>query len=448
LPRIVHQKLTINRSQLPHHFLHWRTIWGETLFKDIRRMLLGEQICLEAGKVSQMQMLRFSNMKIPLMKDSVEHLERVMANIIKEYATTYPNIVNIFSGGVDSSYVQAYLSQYLGSRVRTFSLALLHPSKIWALERQNVRYGISFFKTDHTFVKVIPSEYPTLLINTISDLGLPIRNPQTALLSKLFSSVTKTSSTALCGMCADVLFGLDLYQDIDIAYFIEKIMPFKNLREILLKIGKSLHKKTDVGALERFTKILQLELHDRSSPRHPFNVRDEARFKAAVELFGSREVSKTIFERQALMKRYQIEGSLKECFRSSLVSHCTQGAVESFYELASNVGLNILFPYLDSRMIKNALSMREPSRFPPSPMKKVIKDALRNHLPSMPRKSGWGLPIFEWMAPRGILYPLIKELEDSSFARYVGDAEKKSDSIIWNLLNFNVWHKRFFGHPA
>mgnify|MGYP001047340955 CR=1 FL=1 len=163
-------------------------------------------------------------------------------------------------------------------------------------------------------------------------------------------------------------------------------------------------------------------------------------------MFGYKEVAKAILQRQVLMKRYCIEGTLKERYHSFRLLNCAQGMAQEFYQLASISGLNILFPYLDSRLIKTALSMGE-SRFPYRILgtKIVLKDALRNYLPKKlvsRKKSAWGLPLLEAMAPGGVLHPLVKELEYSPFA---ASKPKVADAFLWSLLNFNIWRTQFFG---
>jgi len=101
-------------------------------------------------------------------------------------------------------------------------------------------------------------------------------------------------------------------------------------------------------------------------------------------------------------------------------------------------------------MIKVALSMRD-LRFSYGKTKKVIKDALRKYLPKelvFRKKTGWGFPIYKWMSPGGVLYPLVKELEHSSFAKSKLGVTRNPDDFTWRLLNFNLWHRHFFGESA
>lgn len=450
LSNILHEKLTVNRSQLATYFLYTRAQWGETLFNDIHRIMVGEQISFEADKVIRCHIMKLGDMTVSRTEDCVGTLERVMKNIITEYTETYPSMVNMFSGGVDSSYVQAHLSTSSCRTTRTCSVDLTHP--IWKREREYACSGSKFFRSDHTFVRVSPSEYPKLLIETISELGIPPGEPQSPLVLKLFKSVKEISPVVICGSCADCLFGFELCEDIDIAYLIEKIMP-KSFRWILSKISETLHRKSQVSVLKRLTRILELDLHDDSSPKHPTHLTGHARFEGACQFLGYGEVAKTISQRQGLMKLYKIEGSLKERYQSLRLLSCVYGDGEQFYQLASNVGLKILFPYLDSRLIKAVLSMGE-LRFPYRLLKTktVVKDALRNYLPKeliFRKKSSWGLPrAREWMTSGGVLYPLVKELENSSFATYMFRVARTPPPFLWSLLNFNIWHKKFFGLSA
>jgi asparagine synthetase B (glutamine-hydrolysing) len=446
LSSINQQHLALNNSKLPSHFFKL-VIGRDTLFKDIYRTCVGEQISLEENKISRIQLLTLSDMIRSQPKNCTESLQQTMNKVIKEYTKTYGDVVNMFSGGVDSSYVQYHLSQCLDYSAKTFSVDVISPSEKWKIEREYARSGVSFFQTRHTFVSITPSEYPDLLMKTISEVGQPVCNLQRALAFKLFNSVKSTSNVVLCGMCADAIFGMEDSINIDIAHLIKKLIPFNFAHNFLLKIVKTLNKKFDRYTLTKLATILDYDLDDYSSPKHPINMYSSEGFELARKLFGPKESQKVLARGQALMKKYKITGSLKERLHSIILLYCVHGTSEELYRLASNAGLRLIFPFLDSRIIKTALSMRD-SRFHFGKTKKVLKDALINGMPKklvLRKKSAWGLPIHEWIVPGGVLYPLVKDMENSSLSKSLKNLPNMPDAFIWNLLIFQIWHKEFFG---
>jgi len=452
LSNILNEKLLLDNSQLPYHFLYSSICIGKTLFYGIRSVMPGEQVCIDKGTESHTQLMRIDDITGSRPENCQEALEHVMRTIMAEYIATYPDAVNIFSGGVDSSYVQAHLSKLLDRTIRTFSTVVVYPSRTWQAEYDYALSGSDFFETDHTFVKVKPLEYPDLLVRAIGELGRPPRGSQTPLILKLWEEVKKTACTALMGTAADTLFGMaEELAYIDRAMIFEKLIPVKRFRTILSRVVESLplgsqRREKLARFLKHFTHGLALDFHDTLSPMHPFNLTHPARLEATSKLFGHHKVAKVISERQTQMKYFHIHGSLKERLHNLLLLNVGLLDAEDCYELASFVGLRVVFPFLDSRMISIALSMRD-SRFPFGTCKKVTRSALRRYLPRelvYRKKTGWGLPVREWMNCGGVLHPLLQDVRANMFPGYNVSADaRRANSFDWLLLCFNLWHRLF-----
>jgi asparagine synthetase B (glutamine-hydrolysing) len=446
------ERLVVDDSQLPYYFLYTRC-FGKTLFRGIQSVLPGEQVRISQRGVSTLQRMDISDMIGPRINDCEEALEHEMTKIMAEYSATYPDIVNIFSGGVDSSYVQAHMSRLIDRTIRTFSLALSIPSRTWQAEYDYARSGSKFFESDHTFVWMKPQEYPDLLIRSILELGRP-PTTQGAATVKLWEAVKKISSTALMGVAADTLFGMTqelAYVDRAIVY--EKLIPFKPVRMMLPRIIESSPFRTkwrekQARFLKSSTRALILDLHNTMSQTHPLNLTEPVLLEASTKLFGHTKIIDAINERQAQIRNFHIQGSLKERLHSFLLLDVGLLDGEELYELASYVGLRLVFPFLDSRMIKAALSMRD-ARFSFGTSKKVIKSALRKYLPKKlvyRRKTAWGLPVPEWMGPGGVLHPLLQEANNEPMIMRESGEGTKPTAFDWVLLCFNLWHRLFIQH--
>ena len=445
---VLYQGLKMNSEQLSTYFMYGVGQARETLFSGISLTMPGEQILFGKGHFTRSQLQTFAHMITPSLDNCAQSLEKTIQIIINEYAETHPRLGSFFSGGVDSSYLQVHLARKLNNDVKTFSADLIHPS--WKIEREYARSGSEFFKSHHTFVEVHPSMYPNLLIEATATLGHPPSDGQVALVSMLSKTAAEDSSVCLCGMCADVLFGTGSCQQIDIANLAAKLMPLGSFRRQISKIFNSIRGKGSLfsDALGTMQKSLQLELEDDLSPFHPLNVpfHGMRAFTLMLDIFGSKEVEKVMSRRRGLLNQYQATETLKERLHALYLLGCTQ-TCEEFYQLASNNGLNLIFPFLDSRIVRTVFSMRAQYRFPFLRTKKVIKDALSMHLPRglvQRKKTGWGLPLFEWLSPGGILSPLVEEVSEYPFLRNrMSAAKKTSGMFLWKLLTFDLWHKTF-----
>jgi len=248
-------------------------------------------------------------------------------------------------------------------------------------------------------------------------------------------------------MAADTLFGTGACRRIDMSFQIKKFIPWNSLRQTIRRIVKMLG-KTPLSSdrLRTFQKCLELDLVNVSSPAHPFNTSERTNLELVYDIFGKKELEKAVFERSAILQQYQTTGNLKERFHSLDLLRAHR-ASERFYQLASPTGLRVIFPYLDSRMVKVALSMDANCRFPSKQTKKVLKDALSKYLPEefiYREKSAWGVPIFEWLRSGGVLFQFIEKLNKYPFLEGKGSTVKNAqDWFLWNFLTFDLWHKLF-----
>jgi len=439
-------KLKLNSRQLSTHLMFGNGSGRETLFKGIFKVMPGEQAYFGKNYVDLSQLQTFVNMVGPKIDNCVEYLEKVMRRVINEYVRAYPRIGSFFSGGVDSSYIQAHLVQDLSSDSRTYSIDLIHTS--WKKEREYAKSGSEFFKLRHTFVTVTPRTYPKLLLETSAMLGHPLSHAQTAFVPALSRVAVQDVPVCLCGMCADTLFGIETSRTIDNSYQISKLLPRSFFRQMMMRVIEILRKiRPSSEWLQTLQECLELEIENDSSPNHPFNTSQRANLKLMFDLVGKKGVTKTMSQRRTIFRRYQVTGTLKERLH---FLHLLNGGTEScerFYQLGAWEGLKVLFPFLDSRIIKAALSMNPEFRFQFKQTKKVLKEALEKYLPKefiYRKKSAWGVPIFEWLGSGGVLFQLVEEINEYPFLKGKTSVVKgPQDWFLWSLLTFDLWHKLF-----
>jgi asparagine synthase (glutamine-hydrolysing) len=441
----LNSRLEVNSKQLPTHLMFGRVSGRETFFKGIFKVMPGEQACFRENNVSLLQLQTFPDVIGPTIDNCVESLEKVMQKIIIEYTRTYPRMGSFFSGGVDSSYIQAHLAQCLSGDLRTYSVDLIHPS--WKREHEYAKSGSEFFKSRHTFTRVDPRTYSSLLIEATAMLGQHVCHAQTAFVPTISGAAVRDVPVCLCGMCADTLFGMEIGRHIDISHKIGKLVPWNFSRRMLMQMVEILP-KTPLSSnwLQTFQECIELDLENDSSPTHPFNTHQRLNLGLMFDIFGREKVAEAMSQRRAILTRFMITGTLKERVHSLDLVLCTE-LCERFYQLASCRGLNMIFPYLDSRIVKVTLSMNTDYRLPPMQTKKVLKNALRKYMPNElidRKKSAWGVPLFEWLGTGGVLSQLVEKINEYPFLEGKMNAVKRTQGWpLWNLLTFDLWHKLF-----
>jgi len=438
-------ELELHPDQSLAHFLFGRVYGRDTLYKGIFRIQCGEQVAFSRNSLGCLQLQTFDSMIGQKVKNCVKCLENTFQQIINEYAVIYAQIGNFLSGGIDSSYIQAHLTNRMGCDLPTFSVDLVHPS--WRTEHEYAESGSKFFRSNHIFVKVDPLAYASLLTETTGILGKPIFNAQTAFVPELSRVAVQNTSVCLCGMAGDTLFGTEEGRHIDIALQINRLVPWNFLRQAIMQIPELIGKtRFSFDRLQTLQGCMELDLVKESSPTHPLNISRRVNLELVSDIFGRSKVTSALSERRALLNQYQSTGSLKERLHSLYILGVHQ-TCERFYQLTSHSGLKLIFPYLDSRMIRAALSMDANQRFPFMHTKKVLKDALGKYMPNeflYRKKSAWGVPLYEWLGRGGVLFPLVERVNEYPFlGSRTRVARRIQDWFLWSLLTFDLWHKLF-----
>src|SRR5215469_3663725 len=89
-----------NRRALPTFFLYRFVPGAETLFDGFQRLLPGEQVSWEAGRLSRFQRHTFADLRGPTTvgDDAVERLDETMGRVLADCAALRPGTANLLSG--------------------------------------------------------------------------------------------------------------------------------------------------------------------------------------------------------------------------------------------------------------------------------------------------------------------------------------------------------------
>jgi hypothetical protein len=116
--------------------------------------------------------------------------------------------------------------------------------------------------------------------------------------------------------------------------------------------------------------------------------------------------------------------------------------------LFNRAGGDLLCPFLDSRMLRLALSLPADVRFRFRRPKDLLKRALARQTPAELAhrgKLGFGQPIFEWLAPGGQLRPLADRIAHYDFVEpaTLARVRARPSWFLYSLLCYDLWHKLF-----
>ena len=449
--------VSLNRSALPLYFIYRFTPGSETLFEGVKRLMPGEQLLYQQGQLRVEQLQTFRDLvqpeKIKTVPAAIESVESTMANISQDHMDFYPNAAGLLSGGVDSSYIQAHWNQKWKNREESGkprSAAFWLNDTKRETDRDYTTSAVDVFNTDHISVQ-IDQLNPSNFRETLQDSGEMPNHVQSFYFRCLAREMRRNGATAgLCGEGADGLFGTDDIPFMIKANRVKCQLPNRFLRHSAAVAAKIIGKPYRAEAI-RFAD----HLHDLEKWEHPIN--SNAAFTDWDDLtscFGGASVQKALNDRRNLLSVNQVPDDPLHLQHILTIGFLGEAVNTAAYWTAmfNSEGIDMLCPFLDTRMLRATLNIQTNIKFPKQGSKVILKKALSQYVPMefvRRPKRGFGQPIIKWMGRGGPLHPLVEDIDDYDFLPS-GLLEKIANQPNWflyNLLVFDIWHKNFFQSP-
>ncbi len=251
-------------------------------------------------------------------------------------------------------------------------------------------------------------------------------------------------TTGLCGEGADSLLGTDYGPLLRRAAQFRRLVPIRGLQRMLAQLADALGHDTAAHCLR-----LAGCMTDFADREHPVNeIAAFVDWPAVERCFGGIAIDRATAYRRQLLQQYAIP-------RELLVRVHAAGFLGEAMETASlwttcfqREGMNLLCPYMDSRLLRVAVNIDPRYRFSADEPKKVLKQALCRHAPGemvFRPKRGFGQPIFEWLSPGGQLRPLVDAIGEYDFVRpeVLEEAKARPNWFLSTLLCYDLWRKLF-----
>ncbi len=438
-----------NHDALAPFFL-FRCVPGrETLFADHYRLLPGEQISWDRRGLTRVQRHTFATLQgdtVPA-GEAVDRVEEVMAAVLLDCAAVYPDAANLLSGGVDSSYIQAIwnrvcVPQDSSARPASYSVSVDHPHT-W----MDTDYAVTASQAMGTRHTLIPADgpYVSYLIDTLSATGEPLNHVQSAYFGHLARAMQATGQKAgLCGEGADSLFGLGLANKIHNARLLRRLLPVPALRSLTGAAAGLLGMP-----LLAATCRLANHVNDFSDLGHPINrIAAFADTQAVEECFGPRAIDQAARDRRRLLDLYCVNYEAQDRLHAAGFLGEAMDSAGLWVTLFNRAGVDLLCPFLDSRMLRLALNLPPTVRYRFRRPKDLLKRALARRAPAelaTRSKLGFGQPIFEWLAEGGQLRSAVERLGLHDFVEpaTLTRVRQRPSWFLYSLLCYDTWHRLF-----
>jgi asparagine synthase (glutamine-hydrolysing) len=433
-----------------------------SIYQNIYKLPAAHFLVLEKGEIKTRRYWNLSfhkNGNTPTIEKAAEQLRELLADAVRLRLVSDVPLGILLSGGVDSSTVAAFATQFSTEKVKTFSIGFEEDSFD---ESKFARQVATHLGTEHYEDKLsvekaadLISEIGTWLDEPLSDGSLI----PTLLLSKF---VRKHVTVALGGDGGDEIFaGYPMYFGHRMASVYEAIPKF--LRTGLIEpIVNSLpvsnknlsfdYKAKRFVAASKFDTVTRhhswfgsfsIDSQNDLLSKDVLTNSSGDIYRGAKDLLKITDAETEVEQMQFLdMNFYMAEDILTKVDRASMA-----------------VSLEVRAPFLDPRIAQFAAQLPLQYKLKGSKGKYILKKAVEPLLPknilNRPKK-GFGVPIAEWL--KGRLNPMMHDLLDSNRLKNQGLFNEKfvqklikehetnaasHHKQLWTLLVFQLWFDNF-----
>ena len=387
----------------------------ETAFRGIYRLLPGETLVVESGRIAGRHRRQALSQGGPELLDEDEALERLDAALADSVAVHQRSDVPygmFLSGGIDSAAVLAEMTRLNDRPVRTFTIGF--PDTAAADERASARTIAAALGADHVEVEFTRQDFWSLLPRIVAALDDPVADYAVLPTYKLAATAGKDLKVILCGEGGDELFG-----------------GYGRYRAAMRPLWLGRRAMRTHGFAEGLG-ILRNETRDwRRSLAH--SEREEARpGRSRLQIAQATDCADWLAH-DLLIK-------LDRC----LMAHGVEGRT----------------PLLDPAVAEAAFRLPDRLKVRRGTGKWLLRKWLADRVPAarpFARKQGFTVPVGEWIATQGARLgplvagqPAIAELcHPDAVEAVFRDPGKRRAFAAWTLLFYALWHRRHIeGKPA
>ena len=439
-----------------------------SIYKGISKLPAAHFLTVEKGEIKTRRYWNLTWEKSSTnlsLSDSAKELRELLADAVRMRLVADVPLGILLSGGVDSSTVAAFATQFSSEKVKTFSIGFEEDSFD---ESKFARQVANHLQTEHYEEKLSVEKAADL----ISEIGTWLDEPMsdgslipTLLLSKF---VRKHVTVALGGDGGDEIFaGYPMYFAHKVANFyngIPGVLRNNLIEPIVNNLPVSSKNLSFDYKAKRFVRASKFDLVTRHhSWFGSFSIDEQTQLLSKDVLETS---SNDIYKgAKDLLKICDAENDIEQMQFLDLNYYMAEDILTKVDRASMAVSLEVRAPFLDPRVAQFAASIPLEYKLKGNKGKYILKKAVENLLPKnilQRPKKGFGIPIAEWL--KGRLNPLMHELLDAKRLKNQGLFNEKfvqklikehetnaasHHKQLWTLLVFQLWFDNFLSEqPA
>jgi len=436
------------RSVMPEFMAYRYVAAPRTLYQDISRMIVGENITLDLNTFSLSEKIPPSFMPLPegdlsSAESAINEADRILNETIGTYYKNSFKTAITLSGGLDSTALAAVAKYHptvnksdLTTVSSCFSFIIDNE-----MESQYARSAADNLKLKHRIFTSSDESYLRAIIESIYHAGEPIHHLQSAMLYLMFGECRELSyDQVISGEGSDGMFGNDLHLRI-----FNNLHRLDMLTRVPIKAAIRMLHKSFFRNDDRF-RFFSHDFGDQyKSPLHIF---------WTFGRYGNPQIIRDIYgcdEFDLYRGRYDLMQNFagRDLLDSiSILALLTEGyqTMTVWSRLGEAAGVRVLYPFTYPGLVRTAVSI--PWALKLREQKFIIREILRKYKVSeqiitRPKKS-FGFPPSFWALPRRIFQPFVDmlgEMFDPKMIAMVQDERVDRAMILWGMINLYLWNK-------
>ncbi|MBX7173946.1 MAG: asparagine synthase (glutamine-hydrolyzing) [Pyrinomonadaceae bacterium] len=433
-----------------------------SIYEGISKLPAGHILTLQNGELKTRRYWKLSFQKREKLsfKDATEELGKLLADAVRMRLVSDVPLGILLSGGVDSSTVAAYATQFSTEKVKTFSIGFEEDSFD---ESKYAREVAEHLGTEHyedrlsvdTAANLI-SEIGTWLDEPLSDGSLI----PTFLLSRF---VRKHVTVALGGDGGDEIFaGYPMYYGHKMVRVYDSIPKFVRAGMIEPVVNSLPVSSKNLSFDYKAKRFVAASKYDMVTRHHSWfgSFSPDGQMDLLTESVKDFSAKDVYSDAKRLLEICDADDQIEQMQFLDMNFYMAEDILTKVDRASMAVSLEVRAPFLDPRVAEFAASLPINYKLNGSNGKYILKKAVEKLLPKTvvkrPKK-GFGIPIAEWL--RGKLNPLAHDLllrdrlirQDFFDYEYVEKLLEEHEKGVashhkqlWTLLVFQLWYDNFF----
>jgi len=436
-------------SVLPEFFIYRHVMPPKTLYKNIKKILIGGQLKIELKndkclvKSIDKYTLPEKNKQIKSIGNSAAETYSYLLESIKSLDVAKDEIAILLSGGIDSSIISTICKDIFAIN-KSYSTGYPFESPNLNVEKKYALSAAEALGMDHHYYEPDSQEYLSGLIEAISLAEEPVHHLQSVLAHLLWKNeIPSNEKIVLCGQGRGTTFGdnhfLYINENRDRAVF--RLLSTKPSIHILKMISKVM------GRGEELVEIMKKSNHEYplfNSENPIWSWMAHGNKNWACNYFNVTEED-IIRERYSFIKEFS-DMSINDIW--SLYS--LFGDEDVTLSIWSKIGEGnkriIYFPFYDLNLLNYVFSI--PWNLKLRKYNILAKElAHQSKLPEFiinRPKSSFGIRSRQWSIKGGVfepLVPLASKVFEEKEIRKMQSSDPKKAMTFWNILNYSIWKR-------